>query len=151
MAQTARRREEARLRTARRRSGDRLTEGQAASGRGSNQERICLAIRKRSFLKPTEVQSRTKFLNGVTDGEARKPRSTGAKRESLAEPEERSDKVGLSHRSEATSGARMPEQRRAGQLILLMHHWRPCLKLRSAILIVLSTVVAKDANHRFQS
>ena len=32
-----------------------------------------------------------------------------------------------------------------------MHHWRPCLKLRSAILIVLSTVVAKDANHRFQS
>ena len=35
--------------------------------------------------------------------------------------------------------------------ILLMHHWRPCLKLRSAILIVLSTVVAKDANHRFQS
>ena len=26
-----------------------------------------------------------------------------------------------------------------------MHHWRPCLKLRSAILIVLSTVVAKDA------
>ena len=35
--------------------------------------------------------------------------------------------------------------------ILLMHHWRPCLKLWSAILIVLSTVVAKDANHRFQS
>ena len=35
--------------------------------------------------------------------------------------------------------------------ILLMHHWRPCLKPRSAILIVLSTVVAKDANHRFQS
>ena len=35
--------------------------------------------------------------------------------------------------------------------ILLMHHWRPCLKLRSAILIVLSTVAAKDANHRFQS
>ena len=35
--------------------------------------------------------------------------------------------------------------------ILLMHHWRPCLKLRSAILIVLSTVVAKDANHRFQA
>ena len=35
--------------------------------------------------------------------------------------------------------------------ILLMHHWRPCLKLRSAILIVLSTVVAKDANHWFQS
>ena len=36
--------------------------------------------------------------------------------------------------------------------ILLMHQWvRPCLKLRSAILIVLSTVVAKDANHRFQS
>ena len=32
-----------------------------------------------------------------------------------------------------------------------MHHCRPCLKLRSAILIVLSTVVAKDANHRFQS
>ena len=32
-----------------------------------------------------------------------------------------------------------------------MHHWRPCLKLRPAILIVLSTVVAKDANHRFQS
>ena len=32
-----------------------------------------------------------------------------------------------------------------------MHHWRPCLKLRSAILIVLSTMVAKDANHRFQS
>ena len=32
-----------------------------------------------------------------------------------------------------------------------MHNWRPCLKLRSAILIVLSTVVAKDANHRFQS
>ena len=32
-----------------------------------------------------------------------------------------------------------------------MHHWRPCLKLRSAILIVLSTVVTKDANHRFQS
>ena len=33
--------------------------------------------------------------------------------------------------------------------ILLMHHWRPCLKLRSAILIVLSTVVAKDANHQW--
>ena len=30
-----------------------------------------------------------------------------------------------------------------------MHHWRPCLKLHSAILIVLSTMVAKDANHRF--
>ena len=39
----------------------------------------------------------------------------------------------------------------ANASILLMHHWRPCLKLRSAILIVLSTVVAKDANHRFQS
>ena len=30
-----------------------------------------------------------------------------------------------------------------------MHHWWPCLKLRSTILIVLSTVVAEDVNNRF--
>ena len=44
-----------------------------------------------------------------------------------------------------------PGKKGLSSLILLVHHWRPCLKLRSVILIVLSTVVAKDTNRRFQS
>ena len=54
------------------------------------------------------------------DREARKlSGATVAKRQSWSEPQERCDKVELSHRSEATklSGARMPEQCRAGQLV----------------------------------
>ena len=101
--------EEARPRTARRRSGE--TEGQAASRRGSNQERLCPAIWKRPFFfKPAEVQSRTKFLNGVIwgwaiDGEARKlSGATGAKRQSWAEPQERSDQVEQSMNAGATPG-----------------------------------------------
>ena len=67
MAQTAWRREEARLRMARRRSGE--TEGQAASSGGTYQECISYLLKTAIFLlKPTEVQSRTKFLNGVICG-----------------------------------------------------------------------------------
>ena len=44
--------------------------GQAASWTGSNQDGLCLTIRKRPalFLKPTEVQSRTKFAIGLSVG-----------------------------------------------------------------------------------
>ena len=131
--------DEARPRTARRRSGE--TEGQAASRRGSNQERLCSAIRKRPFcFKPAEVQSRTKFLNGVIWGlsdrwgseEAERSHRNKASKLSGAQEwsdkveqsheQERSDKVQRSHRSEATkfSGAWMPEQRRAGQLVCII-------------------------------
>ena len=126
VAKTARRREEARLCTARRRSGE--TEGQAASRRGSYQERICLTIRKRPFffwsqqkLKAEQSFSMGLSVGWVIDREARKlSGATGAKRQRRAEPQERSDNVEQSHKSEATklSRARMPEQHRAGQLVL---------------------------------
>ena len=56
------------------------------------------------FLRPTEVQSRTKFLNPVICGLSDRWGSEDAERR---------------HRSEETklSRARMPEQRRAGQLV----------------------------------
>ena len=74
--------EESRLRTARRRS--RETEGQAASRRESEQERLCLTIRKWPFLKRREVQVFPWRNLRVTDPETSKIK---------AEPQERSDKV----------------------------------------------------------
>ena len=73
------------------------------------------------FLKPTKVQSRTKFLNGVICGlsdrsgseEAERShssettklsRATGAKRQKLTEPQERSEKVQQSAIARATPG-----------------------------------------------
>ena len=96
-AQTARRLKEARLRTARRRY--RETDGQTVSSWGSNQERKCLTIRKRPFFNPQKFKADSaKFLNGVICGLSDRSGSEGAER---------------SHRS----GAQMPEQRRAGQLV----------------------------------
>ena len=84
----------------------RETEEQAASRRGSNQEHMSYTIRKRLFFfSPTEVQSRAKFLHGVICGFNDHPKS---------------EEAVWSHRSEATklSGVRMPEQRRAGLLVI---------------------------------
>ena len=66
---------------------------------------MSFTIQNRLFLlKPAEGQSRTKCLNGVICGLSNRPGSEEAER---------------SQRSEATklSQARMPEQRRAGQLV----------------------------------
>ena len=77
------------------------------------------------FFKPAEVQSRTKFLNGVVcwlsdrSGSEEAERSCRSEATKLSGAQERSDKIVRSQRSESTklSGARMPEQRRAGQLV----------------------------------
>ena len=119
----------------------------------SIQERLCLTIRKqpffffdyvlplengrfffsnyvlpiengRFFFEPAEIQSRTKFLNGVVicglserSGSEEAERSHRSEATKLSGAQERSDKVDRSHRSEVTKlgGARMPEQHRAGQ------------------------------------
>ena len=113
--------EEARLCTARRRSGE--TEGQAASRRGNNLLCLCLTIRKWPFVfKPAEVQSRTKFLNGVIcglsdrSGSEEAERSHRSKATKLSGAQERSDKVERGKRSEATklSGVWIPKQRTPG-------------------------------------
>ena len=87
----------------------RETEGHAASRKGSNhcyQEGMCLTFRKRPFFKPTIVQGRTKFLNGVVCGLSNQPGNKEAER---------------GHRSEVRKmgGARMLKQHRAGKLVFL--------------------------------
>ena len=71
--------------------------------------RVYFTISKTAFIfLPTEGQSRTKFFNGVICGLSERPGS------------EEAERTQRSQRSEATklSGARMPEQRRAGQLVM---------------------------------
>ena len=99
--------EEARLRTARR-TGE--TEGKAAFV--SNQKRKCLTIRKQPLLfwSPLKFKAEQSFSMGLSvgwaiDREARKlNQATGAKRQSWAEPEERSDKVERSANARVTPG-----------------------------------------------
>ena len=82
------------------------------------------------FFKPAEVQRRTNFLNGVfcglSDREARKlsgPQRSDKAHDSADHRNKATKLSGATRtgRSEATkwSGARMPEQRRAGQLVYI--------------------------------
>ena len=82
-----------------------LKERHRRHGDAKNQERVSFTIRKRLFLSQQKFKAEQSFSMGIFVGFSDRPGSKEAERR---------------HRSEATklSGARMPEQRRAGQLVL---------------------------------
>ena len=113
------------------------------------------------FFRPAEVESRTKFLNGVICGLSNRSGSEEAKRSHRSETsklsgaQERSEKVDRSHAQERSdkversqrSGARMPTQRRAGQLVLIYYrkHGSASYIVRQWLLWVAEREREKDA------